>query len=72
MALNEFRPEPVGLARGGAVADRDQFHPMLSGKLTLQLSPVERLIRPVPDAALAQLSAGSATSTRNYRANWRD
>jgi hypothetical protein len=28
-------------------------------------SPVERLIRPVPDAALAQLSVGSATSTRN-------
>jgi hypothetical protein len=26
----ELRTEPVGFARGGAVPDRDQFHPMLS------------------------------------------
>jgi hypothetical protein len=32
MEPNELRTEPVGFARGGAVPDRDQFHPMLSGK----------------------------------------
>jgi hypothetical protein len=49
MEPNELRPEPVGFARGGAVADRDQFHPMLSGK-PRQLSnrlvpPTLRLVR---------------------------
>src|SRR5580693_1563203 len=29
---NELRTEPVGVTRGGAVPDRDQFHPMLLGK----------------------------------------
>jgi hypothetical protein len=32
MEPNELRTEPVGFARGGAVADRDQLNPMLSGK----------------------------------------
>src|ERR1700758_671912 len=32
MEPNESRPEPVGFTRGGAVPDRDQLHPMLSGK----------------------------------------
>src|SRR5438270_13817721 len=32
MALDELRAEPVGFARGGAVPDRHQFHPMLTGK----------------------------------------
>jgi len=32
MEPNELRTEPVGFARGGAVSDRDQFHPMLFGK----------------------------------------
>jgi hypothetical protein len=32
MESNEFRTEPVGFTRGGAVPDRDQLHPMLSGK----------------------------------------
>jgi uncharacterized protein len=31
MEPNELRTEPVGFARGGAVPDRDQFHPMLFG-----------------------------------------
>jgi hypothetical protein len=32
MEPNEFRTEPVGFTRGGAVPDRDQLHSMLSGK----------------------------------------
>ena len=32
MEPNELCTEPIGFARGGAVPDRDQFHPMLSGK----------------------------------------
>src|SRR5216684_295910 len=32
MESNELCTEPVSFARGGAVPDRDQFHPMLSGK----------------------------------------
>ena len=32
MEPNELCTEPIGFARGGAVPDRDQFHPMISGK----------------------------------------
>src|SRR5580693_8758185 len=46
---NELRTEPVGVTRGGAVPDRDQFHPMLLGKprqLSKRLVPTTlRLMR---------------------------
>jgi hypothetical protein len=55
MQPNEVRTEPVGFARGGAVADREQFYPMLLGKprqlsnrlvpTTLRLMGVDRCRR---------------------------
>ena len=45
MEPDELRTEPVGFARGGAVPDRDQLHPMLSSKLR-QLS--DRLVPTAP------------------------
>jgi hypothetical protein len=60
MAPNELRAEAVGFARRGAVPDRDQFHPMLTGK------PHQLSNRLVPTGGVTRSAFSTPTSGDSY------